>query len=123
MADPISVANQWIEAYNAKDLDTLRSLLTDDIRMQHHNRQEPFTSVDSIIELIDAFTAIVPDRRFHSIRRQFTDGERVVTEQTWEATPNQDIPGFAQAGEVIKLELSCIWTIRNGQIAEYDDYG
>ena len=29
----------------------------------------------------------------------------------------------AKKGETIRLELACIWTVRNGQIAEYHDYG
>jgi len=122
-ADPISVANRWIAAYNAKDFDTIRSLCADDIHMEHHNRDVVVNGPDAVIALMDQFDGLVPDRRFHSTRRQFTDGERVVTEQTWEATPTVDIPGFAKEGEIIKLELSCIWTIRDGQIAEYDDYG
>ena len=33
-----------------------------------------------------------------------------------------DVEGFAKKGEKIHLELACIWTIRDGQIAEYHDY-
>ena len=123
MADPISVANSWIAAYNAKDFETIKRLMTDDIHMEHHNRGVVVDGPDAVLALMDQFDGLVPDRRFHSTRRQFTDGERVVTEQTWEATPTTDIPGFADKGVVINLELSCIWTVRNGQIAEYDDYG
>lgn len=121
--DPIAVANRWIEAYNNKDFDTIRELCADDIRMEHHNRNVQVDGPDAVIDLMHQFEPLVPDRRFHSTRRQFTDGERVVTEQTWECTPTMDIPGFADKGENLKLELSCIWTVRNGQIAEYDDYG
>jgi steroid delta-isomerase-like uncharacterized protein len=122
-ADVTSIANRWIEAYNAKDFDAIRSLCADDIRMRHHNRGVDVTGPDAVIELMEQFGPIVPDRRFHSTRRQFTDGERVVTEQSWGGTPTADVPGFATKGEEIKLELSCIWTVRNGRIAEYDDYG
>ena len=121
--DPISVANRWIEAYNAKDLETIRTLCGDNIRLEHHNRNVVVEGPDAVIGLMQQFEGVIPDRRFHSTRRQFTDGERVVTEQTWEATATTDIPGFAAEGERINLELSCIWTVRNGQITEYDDYG
>jgi steroid delta-isomerase-like uncharacterized protein len=121
--DPISVANRWIEAYNAKDFETIKGLMPPDIHMTHHNRGVEVNGPDAVLALMDQFDGLVPDRRFHSTRRQFTDGEHVVTEQTWEATPTADIPGFANKGETIKLELCCVWTLRNGQIAEYDDYG
>jgi steroid delta-isomerase-like uncharacterized protein len=122
-ADPIEVANRWIAAYNAKDFETLRSLMTDDIHVEHHNRGFALDGPDAALEVITRFAEIVPDRRFHSTRRQFSDGQRVVTELTWEATPIADVEGFAKAGEKICLELACIWTIRAGQIAEYHDYG
>ena len=122
-ADPIEIANRWIAAYNAKDFETLRSLMTDDIHVEHHNRGFALDGPGAVLEVMTRFAEIVPDRRFHSTRRQFSDGQRVVTELTWEATPIADVEGFANAGEKIRLELACIWTIRAGQIAEYHDYG
>jgi hypothetical protein len=85
--DPIDVANRWIAAYNAKDFETLRSLMTDDIHVEHHNRGFVLNGPDAVLEVITRFAGMVPDRRLHSARRQFSDGQRVVTELTWEATP------------------------------------
>jgi steroid delta-isomerase-like uncharacterized protein len=121
--DPISVANRWIEAYNAKDFDTIKALMSDDIRMEHHNRGIVVNGPQAVLDLMGQFDGLVPDRRFHTTRRQFTDGVRVVTEQTWEATATQDIPGFADKDETIKLELCCVWTVDDGRVVEYDDYG
>jgi steroid delta-isomerase-like uncharacterized protein len=121
--DPITVANKWIEAYNAKDLDTIRSLCAPEIGMRHHNRGVDLQGPDAAIAIMVQFEPLVPDRRFHNIRNQFTDGETVVTELTWEATATQDIPGFAAKDEHFAIDLACIWKVRNGQICEYDDYG
>jgi steroid delta-isomerase-like uncharacterized protein len=121
--DPISVANRWIEAYNNKDFETIKSLMSDDIHMTHHNRGVEVNGPDAVLALMNQFEGLVPNRRFHSTRRQFTDGERVVTEQTWEATATTDIPGFAAKDETLALELCCVWTIDDGKIVEYDDYG
>jgi steroid delta-isomerase-like uncharacterized protein len=117
------VANRWIEAYNTKDLDTIRSLCADDIRLEHHNRGVLVEGPDAVIALMEQFGGLAPDRRFHSVRRQFSDGERVVTELTWEATPTVDVPDFAAKGETLTWELACVWTVRDGQIVQYDDYG
>jgi hypothetical protein len=65
-ADPIEVANRWIAAYNAKDFETLRSLMTDDIHVEHHNRGFALDGPDAVLEVITRFAEIVPDRRFHS---------------------------------------------------------
>jgi len=123
MNDPINVAKRWIAAYNAKDFTTLRGLMTDDLHVEHHNRGVVINGADAMLEVMQQFGGMVPDRRFHSITRQFAAGDTVVTEMTWEATPNTDIEGFAKKGELIKLELACIWTLRDGRVADYHDYG
>lgn len=123
MVDPISIANQWIAAYNAKDFDTLKHLMTDDIHVEHHNRGVVLEGAEAMLAIMTQFEGLLPDRRFHSTRRQFAVGTQVVTEQTWSATPTADIEGFAKKGEKVDLELACIWTVRDGQIAEYHDYG
>ncbi|MGH8596855.1 MAG: nuclear transport factor 2 family protein, partial [Gammaproteobacteria bacterium] len=123
MNDPINVANQWIAAYNTKDFGTLRNMMTDDIHVEHHNRGIALDGADAMLAIMTQFAGLVPDRRFHSVRRQFASDKQVVTELTWEATPTTDIEGFAKKGEKIRLELASIWTIRDGRIAEYHDYG
>jgi steroid delta-isomerase-like uncharacterized protein len=123
MTNPIDVANRWIAAYNAKDFVTLRHLMTDDIHVEPYNRGFVLDGPDAMLEVMTRFAEMVPDRRFHSMRSQFGDGQRVVTELLWEATPIADVKGFAKKGEKIRLDLACIWTIRAGRIAEYHDYG
>lgn len=83
MNDPISVAKRWIAAYNAKDFEVLRTLMTDDIHVQHHNRGFVLDGADAMLALMTEFAGMVPDRRFHSTRRQFAAGEQVVTEVIW----------------------------------------
>jgi steroid delta-isomerase-like uncharacterized protein len=123
MNDPISVANRWIDAYNNKDFAALRTMMTDDIHIEHHNRGVALDGPDAMIDVMTQFEGLLPDRRFHSVRRQFVSGDNVVTELTWEANATADIEGFAKAGETIRLELACVWTVRNGQVADYHDYG
>lgn len=123
MNNSISVANRWIAAYNAKDFAILRGLMTDDIHVEHHNRGVVIEGAAAMLEIMNQFGGMMPDRRFHSVRRQFADGEQVVTELTWEGTSTVDIDGFAKKGETVRLELACIWTVRGGRIADYHDYG
>jgi steroid delta-isomerase-like uncharacterized protein len=123
MTDPISIANRWIAAYNAKDLVTLRSLMTDDIHVEHHNRNAIIDGAETLISVMKQFGELAPDRRFHSIRKQTTDGRTVVTELTWELIPTVDLPGFGKKGETLRLDLACIWTLRDGRVFDYHDYG
>jgi steroid delta-isomerase-like uncharacterized protein len=123
MADPINIAKRWIEAYNAKDFATLATLMDKDIRVEHHNRGALVNGAENLLAMMREFSTLLPDRRFHSVRRQFASGDTVVTELTWEGTPNADIEGFAKNGETVKLELACLWTVRDGRVADYHDYG
>jgi limonene-1,2-epoxide hydrolase len=121
--DPISVANRWIEAYNAKDYETLETLMSDELHMVHHNRGVDLRGPEAALGIMRQFDDMLSTKRFHSTRRQFTDGKRVVTEQTWEATATVDIPDFVGKDETIALELCCVWTVEDGRVVEYDDYG
>ena len=56
--------------------------MTDDIHVEHHNRGFVLDGLQAMIDVMTRFAEIVPDRRFHSIRRQFSDKRRVVTELT-----------------------------------------
>ena len=123
MNNPLDVANRWIAAYNAKDFDILASMMTADFRIEHHNRGVVLEGPQAMLAIMQQFAALAPARRFHSMRRQFSDGTRVVTELTWEATPSEDIAGFAKSGETIALQLACVWTVRDGLLAECHDYG
>jgi len=121
--DPISVANRWIEAYNAKDYDTLKTLIGEQIHMVHHNRGVDVTGSEAALGLMYGADEALSVKRFHSTRRQFTDGERVVTEHSWEAAATVEIPGIVAAGESVDLELCSVWTVRDGKVVGYDDYG
>ena len=123
MSDPIAVANRWIAAYNAKDFDTLANMMTADFRVTHHNRGVALEGPQAMLDIMRHFATIAPTRRFHTPQRQFTDGLHVVSEVVWEATPTEDIAGFATQGETIALELCCVWTVCDGRMAACDDYG
>ena len=123
MSDPLAVANRWIAAYNGKDFDTLAMLMAPDIHVEHHNRGALLSGAETMLTVMRQFATLLPDRRFHSLRRQFVAGDTVVSELIWEGTPTDDVEGFAKKGETVKLELACIWTIRDGRMADYHDYG
>ena len=42
----------------------------------------------------------------------------------WGFTAAIDVPPFeAKAGDRVELDLACIWTVRDGKLVEYHDYG
>jgi steroid delta-isomerase-like uncharacterized protein len=122
-AEKIAVADRWIEAYNAQDNGTMESLLGENLRIRHHNRGVDLQGRQAMMDVLEQFEGIAPDKKFHSITRRMVAGDVVISEMTWEATFTVDVPGFAAEGETVKLELCGLWEIRDGQIVQYDDYG
>lgn len=121
--DPISVANTWIKAYNEKHYETLRTVIDDDIAMEHHQRTDLVRGPDAVLKMMRDFDGVTSIKRFHPPTRQFAAGDVVVTEHVWEAKATVDIPGFMNAGGTLKLDLCGVWTVVNGRVVKYEDYG
>jgi ketosteroid isomerase-like protein len=123
-SERLAVVEAYIDAYNAKDLDRVAEVLSPDLRMRHHNRGFDLKGRDALLEGMRQFEGITPDRRYHSARRRLVCAEQVVVEHTWEATFLADVEGFgAAAGDAVAIDLCSIFTVRDGLIVEYDDYG
>ena len=78
MTAPLDIANRWIAAYNARDFDMLANLMSPDIHVEHHNRGALLNGAESMLAVMRQFAELLPDRRFHSLRRQFVAGDTVV---------------------------------------------
>lgn len=117
------VFDAFVEAYNAQDFARLGALIADDVHVVHHNRGVEAKSKQELFELFQAFGAAFPDRRFSNERRRVVDGDTVVVEHTWGGTAAADVPGFAEAGGLVSLDLCTVFTVRHGRLVEYHDYG
>ncbi|MGH9281806.1 MAG: nuclear transport factor 2 family protein [Acidimicrobiales bacterium] len=118
-----AVVDEFVDAYNAQDFVRLQDVFSEDVYVIHHNRGVEAKSKQELFGLFEAFGAAFPDRRFHNQRRRLVDGDTVVVEHTWEGTAAADVPGFAAAGDVARLDLCTVITIRHGRVVEYHDYG
>ncbi len=119
-----ATVDRFLAAYNAKDLATIADLLREDVSMVHFGRGVEAHGRDEVLaRLAQSATGTFPDRRFGPARRRHVAGSHVIVEHDWEATATTDAPGFAAAGERVTLELCTIFTLRDGLIAEYTEYG
>jgi steroid delta-isomerase-like uncharacterized protein len=117
------VFDAFVKAYNAKDFATLGELISDDVHVVHHNRGVESKTKQELFGLFDAFGAAFPDRRFSNERGRVVEGDTVVVEHTWGGTAAVDVPGFAEAGGIVSLDLCTVFTVRHGRLVEYHDYG
>ncbi|MGH3470071.1 MAG: nuclear transport factor 2 family protein [Thermocrispum sp.] len=121
--DPATVVDQFVDAYNSGDNDKLLALCHEQIHVIHHNREVTVDGREAFGELIGNFGAAFPDKHFENRRAKYADGENVLVEHTWAATAAADVPGWAETGEGVKLDLCTRYTVRDGLVVEYHDYG
>ncbi|MDQ0382955.1 nuclear transport factor 2 family protein [Amycolatopsis thermophila] len=121
--EPVEVAERFVEAYNSGDRDRLLALCAEDIRVVHHNRGVDLSDKNAFGDIVKGFEAAFPDKHFEDRRARHTDGDSVVIEHTWVGTAQADVPGFATAGEVARIDLCSRYTVRDGLVVEYHDYG
>jgi predicted ester cyclase len=119
-----AVVDAFIEAYNAKNLEALSSLFAEAVRLVHYGRDIDLTGRADVLGMFERSAhGAFPDRRFHSRRRRTVEGEHVVIEQVWEATATTDVPNMARAGEAVRMDLCTVFTVSDGRIVAYDEYG
>jgi predicted ester cyclase len=117
------VFDAFVEAYNGKDFDKLGELIADDLYVVHHNRDLEAKSKQEVFGLLETFGAAFPDRRFSNERGRVAEGDTVVVQHSWGGTAAADVPGFAEAGGAVALDLCTVFTVRGGRLVEYHDYG
>lgn len=122
-ADPLVVVDQFVDAYSSRSVDKLLALCVDDVYVEHHNRDLAFRGRDALGEFVRGEAAAFPDGHFEDRRASYVDGDHVLVEHTWVGTAAVDVPDTASAGEVVKVELCTRYTVRDGLVAEFHDYG
>jgi hypothetical protein len=125
MRDPATLATELFAAYNAKDFAELERRISPRVSFEHCNRGYVFRTRDELLAVLRQFAdAIVPDRKFRGPFRITASGNRAVHESRWGGVAKSEVPGMAQAGGTIDLELCSVLTFdENGVLVEWKDYG
>lgn len=125
MADFAACAESIIQAYNDKNFDRLRAAVAPDLKMAHFNRGASFDNANDLIDLMRAFgDSLMPDRRFEPAEGVHVSGNVVVREGYWGGTAQQDLPGFAANGEVLRLRLCSVMRFDDaGILVDWKDHG
>lgn len=125
MADFKAAADKLIATYNAKDFDTLETLIAPDLDFAHYNRDFAFDNRDGLFEVLKQFgEALIPDRKFEEPERVTAEGNVVVREGYYTGTAQVDLPGFGNAGDAINLKFCTVLRFNDdGILVEWKDHG
>lgn len=118
-----ALVERFISAYNSGDDDALLSYCHEKICVTHHNRDVVINGKENFAGVLEAFKTLLPDKHFFDRRALFVSDNNVLVEHCWGATAKEDVPGFASKGDTIKLDLCTRYSIEDGLIIEYHDYG
>ncbi|WP_433503014.1 nuclear transport factor 2 family protein [Pseudonocardia halophobica] len=122
--DAAKVVEQYVDAYNAQDFEGMEAVLSPELDFQHYNRGFSFSSAAELVATLRAFASdYLPDRKLGPSLRTNVIGDTVYREQRWGGTLAVDLPGFGNKGDVLDDRLLTVYTVRDGKITEYYDYG
>lgn len=119
---PTDVVTRYIDAYNDFDFDTLESLLDEEIYLTHHNRGFVTEGRAATMDLYRGTPSLIPDRALVDREPLIVDGDKVLVKHRLVGTNKVDTP-FGPAGDPISVDLATVFTVKDGKVVKYEDYG
>jgi hypothetical protein len=126
MMNAAAAAGRVIGAYNAKDFDTMESLIAEQVDFAHFNRNYAISSRSELVAILRQFASeFLSSRRFEEPERVTASGNVCVREGYWTAITKVDLAAFgASAGDTVRLKFATVMRFDDEAILlEWKDYG
>jgi steroid delta-isomerase-like uncharacterized protein len=122
---PLQAARAPVEAYNEKDWQKLRSVLTPDFVYEEVATQRRLEGIDALIACWQAWAKAFPDSRA-TFDDEFVSERAVVLELTWSGTHSGllDLPGgpVRPTNRPIKVQSCQVLALRDGKAQSLRHY-
>lgn len=112
-ATPRAVVEQYLEAYDERDMETIRSVLADEIVSEGTT----FTR-DELAGAIDAYWSAFPDCT-HEAHQYAVDGDTVAVRTTFAGTFEEEYYGQSPTGESFSVTELIMFRVNDGEIDTY----
>jgi len=125
MPDNIALLESFFEAYNRKDFEAMRRMMTPDAEMAAYNRGAAYRTRDELLAALPLFANhLAPDRKASNAIRVTAQQNVVVREYDFSGTATVDIHNMAMKGERFTLRLCSVFRFNDeGLIVEWRDHG
>ena len=119
-----SVIQEYLQAYTARDVDSLIATLTDDVVFENLSNQAAPTRTEgrAAFEALARQSVLVFSSRRQSVVEAVVGADCVALFIDYEATVLADLPNGWKAGQQIRLRGSSFFHLRNGRIAQVVDF-
>ncbi|MGD2218010.1 MAG: ester cyclase [Gemmatimonadales bacterium] len=119
--DPTLEANkelfrQYVEAYNAKDIDRLDALMTADFA-RHSQAASEVNSLEEFKADLRQGAEAFPDARME-INMLVAEDDKIAGYLTWTGTQQGDWGPFPATGETAELKFFYLFRVEDGKLAE-----
>ncbi len=115
------IAQQWIDAWNAHDVDRILACLTEDAVYEDLPLGAVNRSHDEARQFIEASWAAFPDLRFELTAARIT-GEHGTAEWTMAGTHQGDFPGLPATGQAFSVRGVSVLELSGDKIRQVRDY-
>ena len=120
MTSPLKIAEQWMAAMNAHDLEGMNALYGDGIKALEIADPVIHDKAGLIASYVDLLTAY-PDCKAEIVNA-FEDDEQALMEIRWTGTNTGPFRGEAPTQAVSDLRIAYIFRVRDGRIVEMTEY-
>ena len=121
---PIVIARRYIEAYNAVDLDALRTILhPEKFQFSHHNWRAYSASAEEFVSMVGRMaTDTFPGRGYTHIHAIHAIDDVVLLDTTWKGMPIITVPGAFESGVEFTQQIKSLIVVADGLITEVRDH-
>jgi len=120
MSDPASIAREYLESFNRRDWDKMRSLFHPQYSYTGGDGQRQ-DGPEAGLAVAQMFAAAMSDAKI-SIQKVHTAGDTAVVEFTGTGTQDGDFMGIAPSGRKVTMPVVMIVDIRDGKIHAEREY-
>ena len=113
MSSPEEIVNTYVEAYNDRDVATLRDLFHDPF--QFNGEDLP---VDEFLGLVQAYWGSFPDLMLEHTH-QIADGEYVFDRHVFEANGTDEYYGHEVSDKTVECAEMMLFRVQDGVFSEY----
>lgn len=125
-SDPISLARDMIDAFNAGDRERFRASLAPDAVEREHATRTTVNGADAAVAHDFAWKEAFPDAR-GEVTAAIAEGARVALQITWTGTHEGELRGpggsaVPATGRSVTVPACMVLEVRDGAIASSDHY-
>ncbi|MGB2694183.1 MAG: ester cyclase [Dehalococcoidia bacterium] len=120
MADPTSIAREYLEAWNRRDFDKMRSFFHADYSYTGGDGQTQKGAEAGMAPAL-MFASALPDGKI-DIKSIHATGDVAIIEFTGRGTHQGDLMGIAPTGRKIEMPVCDVLEIRDGKIIAEREY-